>query len=267
MKSLKKLVNMNNRTVLITGACGHLGKLISETTSEMGANLIITDHPSKNLLHLKNRLQKKYSNNVIALNCDLESENDRNLFINKVNDISSSLNCLINNAAFVGDSQLGGWSVPFNKQDLTSWRRAFEVNLTAPFHFSQGFNLSLKKSKNASIINILSIYSKSGPDWSLYDGTNLGNPAAYAASKGGLAQLTRWLSTTLAPKIRVNAISPGGIYRKQEEKFVTKYSDKTPLKRMAKESDFKGAIAYLVSDLSEYVTGETLNVDGGWSAW
>lgn len=95
----------------------------------------------------------------------------------------------------------------------------------------------------------------------------MGNPAAYAASKGGLVQLTRWLSTVLAPAIRVNCISPGGVDRRQPEPFVERYLARTPLGRMAVEEDFKGAAAYLCSDLSAYVTGQNLLVDGGWTAW
>ena len=106
-----------------------------------------------------------------------------------------------------------------------------------------------------------------GPDWNLYEGTTMGNPGAYAASKGGLIQLTKWLATTVAPKVRVNAISPGGIFRNQPEKFVAKYTAKTPMGRMGVEDDFRGAIAYLASDLSSYVTGQNIAVDGGFGAW
>ncbi len=112
-----------------------------------------------------------------------------------------------------------------------------------------------------------SIYGMVGPDFSLYAGTSMGNPAAYAASKGGLLQLTRYLATALAPRVRVNAITPGGIVRGQPPAFIERYVAKTPLGRMATEEDFKGAIAYLASDLSRYVTGQNLVVDGGWTAW
>lgn len=95
----------------------------------------------------------------------------------------------------------------------------------------------------------------------------MGNPAAYAASKGGLVQLTRWLATTLAPQVRVNSISPGGVFRNQPASFVERYKARTPLRRMATEDDFRGAIAYLTSDLSAYVTGQNLAVDGGWGVW
>jgi NAD(P)-dependent dehydrogenase (short-subunit alcohol dehydrogenase family) len=95
----------------------------------------------------------------------------------------------------------------------------------------------------------------------------MGNPAAGAVSKGALIQLTRWLATTVAPDIRVNAISPGGIFRNQPESFVKRYAERTPLARMATEDDLRGAIAFLASDLSLYVTGQDLAVDGGWGVW
>ncbi len=125
----------------------------------------------------------------------------------------------------------------------------------------------MKKNNNGSIINIASTYGIVGPDYSLYEGTEMGNPAAYAASKGGLIQLTRWLSTTMAPNTRVNAVSPGGVFRHQPEKFVSRYEKRTPLARMATEEDFKGVIAFLAGDLSSYVTGQNIVIDGGWTTW
>lgn len=95
----------------------------------------------------------------------------------------------------------------------------------------------------------------------------MANPAAYAVSKGGLVQLTRWLATTLAPRVRVNCIAPGGILRNQPESFQRQYIQRTPLQRMGEEADIIGAVVYLATDMSAYVTGQTLVVDGGWSAW
>ncbi len=95
----------------------------------------------------------------------------------------------------------------------------------------------------------------------------MAQPAGYGASKGGVLQLTRYLATTLAPRVRVNAISPGGVWRQQPDAFHQRYISRTPLGRMAAEEDLKGAVAYLASDLSSYVTGHNLAVDGGWTAW
>jgi NAD(P)-dependent dehydrogenase (short-subunit alcohol dehydrogenase family) len=131
----------------------------------------------------------------------------------------------------------------------------------------QLFAHALKAGPGGSIINIASIYGQWGPDWSLYQGTAMANPAAYGASKGALIQFTRWLSTTLGPDVRANVISPGGVARGQPGSFVERYSARTPLRRMATEEDFRGAVAYLASDLSDYVTGQVLAVDGGWGAW
>ena len=173
----------------------------------------------------------------------------------------------MNTAAFVGSSLLDGWNEPFEKQSLETWRRAFELNLTATFDLCKNLYPILKISEGANIVNIASIYGSYGPDWRIYHGTNLNNPAAYAASKGGLIQLTRWLSTTMTPHVRVNAISPGGIRDTQQIEFVKAYEAKTPLGRMGKPQDIKGAMSFLASDLSEYVTGHILEVNGGWGVW
>ena len=111
---------------------------------------------------------------------------------------AGGLNILINNAAFVGTSGLEGWGVPFEAQSVETWRRALEVNLTSVFHLCQGFTPALRQSGNGSVINVASIYGAYGPDWQLYAGTTMGNPAAYAASKGGVIQFSRWLATTLS---------------------------------------------------------------------
>ena len=125
----------------------------------------------------------------------------------------------------------------------------------------------MKHSRGANMINIASIYGQYGPDWRMYENTDINNPAAYGASKAGMIQLTKWLSTTLAPDVRVNAISPGGVFTGQSKQFVDAYSSRTPLRRMANYGDFSGAIAFLATDMSEYVTGQVLNADGGWGVW
>ena len=153
------------------------------------------------------------------------------------------------------------------EQSTEAWRLALEVNLTAPFVLAQACAPALSQTGHGSIININSIYGMVGPDMSLYKETSMGNPAAYAASKGGLMQLTRWLATTLAPRVRANSITSGGVWRNQPEAFTSRYTERTPLKRMATEEDLKGAVAYLASDLAAYVTGQNLIVDGGWTAW
>lgn len=267
MSNASDLISIRGHRALITGANGCLGRVFSEALAEVGADLVLVDRPESNLCFLKERLSNTWKVNVCSYSCDLEDESQRNSMIQAVKSDGKGLSCLINNAAFIGASSLHGWAVPFEEQSVETWRRAFEVNLTAAFHLSQSFAPELRHSSLGSIINIGSIYGTNAPDWRLYEGTDMGNPAAYSASKAGLLQLTRWLATTLAPDIRVNAISPGGIYRGQPDTFVQRYISKTPLRRMAVEEDFRGAVLYLATRLSAYVTGHNLVVDGGWSAW
>lgn len=241
--------------------------MISDTLAELGASLYLVDRSESDIGSLPNQLEDKHGINAYGITCDLESEEERKSLVQQVEDRGHGLNILINNAAFIGSSSLKGWSVPFEEQSLESWRQGLEVNLTAAFDLCQGLSPLLKASGSGNIINIASIYGQYGPDWSLYEGTSMSNPAAYGASKGGLIQLSRWLATTLAPDVRVNVISPGGISRGQPQSFVERYESRTPMGRMATEEDFRGSIAFFASKASGYVTGHNLMVDGGWGIW
>ena len=267
MSSIKELSNLSGRCALITGATGGLGKIFAHTLAELGAELVLVDRPGTDFEALTLELVHGWGVGVDSYYCDFEKQEQRTKLITKLKSSGKGLDILVNNAAFVGNSELPGWGVPFEEQSIETWRRAFEVNLTGVFDLCQGLLPILKESNGASIVNIASIYGMYGPDWSLYQGTSMSNPAAYSASKGGLIQLTRWLATTIAPEVRVNAISPGGILRNQPGEFVKRYESKTPLARMATEDDFRGILGYLASDLSKYVTGQVFQVDGGWGTW
>ena len=267
MNTIKELSNLKGRRALVTGATGNLGKVIADTLAELGADLVLVDQPGSDFDSLTARLTQQWGVAITHHFCDLELQTQRTELMAQVNNTSIGLNIIVNNAAFVGTSDLTGWNVPFEQQTLATWRRALELNLTAIFDLCQGLTPMLRAAEGASIINIASTYGMFAPVWSLYAGTTMGNPAAYGASKGGLIQFTRWLATTLAPAVRVNAISPGGIRRNQPDQFIARYAARTPLQRMATEDDMRGAVAYMASDLSKYVTGQTLAVDGGWGIW
>ena len=266
MATLRDLMNLGGRRILITGAAGWPGRTMADTMAELGATVLLVDRDANELAEVADELRLRWTVDVLCYETDLEDQAQRTRLISAVCDSGEGLHALINNAAFVGTSGLSGWAEPFAGQSVETWRRALEVNLTAAFDLCQGLS-PLLANTSGSIVNIGSIYGEFGPDWGLYEGTVMANPAAYAASKGGLLQLTRWLATTLAPKVRVNSISPGGIARNQPSSFVARYEARTPLGRMASEDDFRGAIAYLASDMSAYVTGQNLRVDGGWGSW
>lgn len=267
MTTIRQLISLKGRRVLLTGAAGNLGRVMADALAELEADLLLVDRQEPALKTLAEDLSGRWGTKVGWRVCDLEQQAQRSDLMAWIASEGKGLNVLINNAAFVGTSELQGWAVPFEEQTVETWRRAMEVNLATVFDLCRGLTPLLKAAKSAGIVNIASIYGVHGPDWRLYEGANMGNPAAYAASKGGLIQFTRWLATTLAPQVRVNAISPGGIFRNQPVEFVERYSARTPLGRMATEDDLRGAIAYLSSDLSAYVTGQNLTVDGGWGTW
>ncbi len=261
---IDKLTNLAGRTALITGAAGYLGSILSSALAERGAKLLLVDCDLNSLSQLAQTINSNYGEIAIPYCFDLEGDESRSSLISQVIE-QGRLDILVNNASFVGTSNIEGWNSPFLEQSLDSWRRAFELNLTAIFHLTQGLFPLLSKSQFASVINIASIYGSLGPDWSLYKNLDMSNPAAYSTSKAGVIHLTRWLSSTLAPKVRVNAISPGGIFRFQDKEFVDRYTAKTPLNRMATEQDIVGALIYFASDMSLYTTGQNLIIDGGLS--
>jgi NAD(P)-dependent dehydrogenase (short-subunit alcohol dehydrogenase family) len=267
VKTLKSLMDLRGRVALVTGGAGHLGRAFCETLAELGARVAVLDVAAGACAATAEKIAKTHRVKTLPLAVDLSQENLVKNIPARVMKEWGRLDILINNAAMVGTSTLKGWAVPLAAQRSDSFRQALEINLTAAFVLTQACAPALKKTGHGSVINVGSIYGMVGPDLSLYEGTKMGNPAAYAASKGGLFALTRWFATVLAPRVRVNAITPGGVQRNQPAPFRRSYIAKTPLKRMATEEDLKGAVAYLAGDLSAYVTGQNLIVDGGWTAW
>jgi NAD(P)-dependent dehydrogenase (short-subunit alcohol dehydrogenase family) len=267
LKTVKDLFDLNGRVAVITGGAGHLGLAFAEALSEQGCNIVVVDVQEDATHARAKEIEERFNVETKAIVCDLGTLRDAGELVRTVEQQFSRLDILINNAAFTGASGLPGYAVPFADQSFEAWEAAMRVNISAVFQLSQAAAPLMAKHGTGSIINIASIYGAVGPQLDMYEGTDMGMPAAYAASKGGMIQFTRYLSTALAPKVRANSVSPGGIERGQPESFRKKYESKTPLRRMGQEEDFKGIVAYLASDASSYVTGQNLFVDGGWTAW
>ena len=230
------LINLKNKFFFVTGSNGHIGKAICKKLLKLGAIVIHTDIK-------KNKIKSK---NSFFYKTNLASKKEIDIMIKKIDKKFKRIDVIVNNAGYVAatDKDKKNRKLIYNEESLIS---------------------NLKKSRDASIINICSIYSFLAYDYQLYKGTSMKNPLAYGVSKAGLMHYTKMLSTLLAPKIRVNSISPGGIFRNQPSKFVKKYLLKTPLGRMGHENDIANAVIFFSSDLSNYITGQNLIVDGGYS--
>ena len=257
-----------NQNVIITGATGRLGLEIAKFFAKNEDNLILVDIHLKNLKSLKKELNSSYPKIKISIFASdftslKQTENCVNLIANKFKE----LDILINNASITGDSNITGFRGSLNKVSQTSeaFSQVFSVGALAPFIMIRDLSQLMLGSKSACIINISSIYGLVGITTDLYQNEDDQPPAAYAAVKGAVISLTKYFATTLSPKIRVNCIAPGGILRNQSQSFKKKYAEKVPLKRMATEFDVIGAISWLVSPNSNYVNGQTIAVDGGWT--
>ncbi|MEO8245900.1 MAG: SDR family oxidoreductase [Chloroflexota bacterium] len=267
MRSLAELQRLDGRVALITGAGGHLGRAIAAGLTEMGASLVLVDRDPAAVEAAASEVAAAGGAAPVAIDLDLTDEGAAATLVRAAREAFGRLDILVNNAALTGTSGGSGYAVPFAEQSIEAWHAAMDVNLTAAFSLVHAARDALAEHRVGSVVNVSSIYGLVGPNLNLYAGTTMGNPAAYAATKGGLIQLTRYLATVLAPDVRVNAIAPGGVARGQDAAFVERYERLTPMGRMATEEDVKGAVAFLASDASAYVTGQVLAIDGGWTAW
>jgi NAD(P)-dependent dehydrogenase (short-subunit alcohol dehydrogenase family) len=269
MRTVRQLMDLSGRRALVSGGAGGVGYAAAQALTELGATVALLDVNEAACTAGCEALERVRTGSAIPVVCDLSDEAATRDACRSAIETLGGLDILVHSAAFVGTTNLPGWSAPFEQQTVAAWDAGMRVNLTCAFVLAQACRAALAASGRGSIILVSSIYGLVGSDPSIYDdtGMNRDRVIAYSASKGGLAQMMRHLATLFAPQVRVNTISPGGIERAQPALFRERYAARTPLKRMATEEDFKGAFAFLASDLSAYVTGHDLVVDGGWTAW
>jgi NAD(P)-dependent dehydrogenase (short-subunit alcohol dehydrogenase family) len=245
------MLNLKNKYCLVTGCNGYIGKAITKKLKNVGAKVVGIDI-------IEN---KKDPNLFYFAKLDMESKKEIDQFISLLDKKFKKIDVLVNNAGYVGTSDI-------NRKKTNNFffnEKYSKLNLINTIYLTSVLIPLLKKSKSASIINICSIYSSLAYDYNLYKGTKMNIPLAYGVSKAGLMHYAKMLSAVVGPKIRVNAISPGGIFRKQPKKFIKKYLNKTPLLRMGNENDVANAVIFLSSNLSSYITGQNIIVDGGYS--
>lgn len=269
----KNLFNLNNKVSVVTGACGMLGKEFSTALAEYGSKVAIIDLNKNDVDKLASQLTKKFNINCIGIKCDVSKENQVKKMVDAVEKKLGTIDVLLNNAATKSKS-LNQYFKPLEKYNLKTWKEVMDVNLDGMYIVAKEIGTRMAKRKKGSIIQTSSIYSSCmASDQRIYKGSKylnkaINTPAAYAVSKAGVVGLTLHLASYWAKnKVRVNTLSPGGIFSGQNKKFVNNYSKRIPLNRMANKEEMVGAVLYLASDASSYVTGQNIFVDGGLSAW
>ncbi len=263
---LQHAVRLDREVALITGGAGHVGALAGEILLGQGATVVLVDRPDGERSPRVRSLMRRFPDRAFFEAADVSSLKDARKAVKGIVRRHRRLDIFIHSAAFVGTTSRPGWAGPLGQQSAEIWDEAFRVNVTSAFAMVQTALPALRRADPGRVVFVSSIYGVGGPVPALYEGTGMSNPVAYGASKGALNQLTRYLAVELAPRVRVNAISPGGIFRGQSPQFVARYEKRTPLGRMATEEDLAGAILFLSTRLSDYVTGHNLMVDGGWTA-
>ena len=267
-----KLFDLTGRNIIVTGSSGILGSQYADTLSQAGANVILVDINGKNN-NLEKTLRKKYKTNAKFYCADISIE--KNVLSLKKNILKDfkKIDGLINNAAYTNITAIKDSAnifAPFEKFSFKVWKKMLDVNLSSVFNCCKVFGPQMVKQRKGTIVNVASIYGMVGTDQRIYGNSKINSPAPYAAAKGGIINLTRYLAAYWHKKnIRVNTLTPGGVLDKkfQKQNFIEKYSRKTILGRMASRDEYNGAILFLMSDASSYMTGSNLVIDGGWTAW
>ena len=264
------MFDLKKKTIILTGAAGRLGSQYSHTLSAAGADVILVDVDDDKNKKLENTLTKKYHTKPMSFNIDITKRQDVKELKNAILDAYGKIDVLVNNAHFV-PREHAQRDAPFELYPLDLWNKTIATNLTGLLLLCQEVGKVMIKQKRGVIVNISSIYGMVGPDQRIYGKSRLNSPISYAATKGAIVNLTRYLAAYWHRKnIRVNTLTLGGVFDPElhtDKKFLEKYSEKTMLGRMARNDEYNGALLFLVSDASSYMTGANLVVDGGWTAW
>ena len=270
---MSNLFDLENKTALITGGCGFLGVKHARAILEFGGEVILADiHSKESRTDLVNRLRDEYNTDKItSVHMDVRDKWTIERAIKNYNKID----ILINNAAIDPKVEDGlGWKNKFEHLSLASWNKTLNVILTGTFLCSQMIGNKMLATGLESeycraggvILNIASDLALISPDQRIYDDGV--KPASYCVAKAGVVNLTKYLATYFAKKnIRVNSLSPAGVYNHQPSEFVSKFAKLIPMGRMAEPDELKGAVVFMCSDASSFMTGHNLVIDGGRTIW
>lgn len=240
-------MKVKDKIIIVTGGSGLIGREIVSHLKSNGATVINVD----------------VNEDAQTVKCDISNTKDVVELLTQVMKKYGRIDGLVNSAY----PRTADWGNKFEDIRFDSWKQNVDLQMNSVFFICQQVLKIMQQQKSGSIVNIASIYGVVGNDFSVYEDTNLTSPAAYSAIKGGIINFTRYLASYFGKDgIRVNCVSPGGVFDNQNPNFVRNYENKVPLKRMAQAFEIAPSVTFLLSDDATYITGHNLVVDGGWTA-
>jgi len=270
----RDLFSVRDRVVIVTGGLGQLGRQFSLALADRGAKVAIFDIQVNERRVAERFGERRADENLLFLPVDITRRSSIEAGLSRVNAVWGVPHALINNAALDSPPNAPAEeNGPFETYPESSWDEVMRVNVKGIFLCCQVIGGQMAAAGRGSIVNICSIYGLVSPDQRIYEyrrasGAPFFKPVAYSASKSALLNLTRYLATYWAGRnVRVNTLTFGGVFNNQDEEFLKGYCARVPLGRMAREDEYNGAIIFLISDASSYMTGANLVIDGGWTAW
>jgi len=260
----KEKFSLKGKVIVISGACGLIGRAFCEAVAQFGGNVVVADIPQAQPEKLAEDLEKRNGVKCIAIPVEVEKKSSVIQLKDKIVETFGKIDGLV--CAHQNKSHLK--FEPFENVCEENWDKVIEVNLKGTFLLCQVIGSYMAQKGSGSIVTMPSTYSVVAPNQNLYEGTSLGCPAAYSASKGGIDALSRYLASYWANKgVRVNMITPHGVWNNHEEQFEKNFSRFSPMQRMSYNHEVAPALIYLLSDASSYVTGSNMLVEGGWTVW
>ena len=267
MKKTNNLFDLQGKIAFITGGAGLLATEHALALHEFGAKIILADISLEKAEIIINIL-KAENCEVDFIICDVTSKESWAQALDFILEKYSKIDILINNAGFTNQSKSANFDASFENFPLEDWNNIMNVNLTGAFLGCQVIGNQMLKQASGSIINIASLYGVVSPNHKIYPGTGISQPVAYSVSKHGVVALTKYLATLWAEKgIRVNSLTPGGIFNGHDGLFLERFQNLNPIGRMSDKSELRGGIVFLASNASSHVVGHNLIIDGGWTAW
>lgn len=273
MKRVKELFDLSHRNIIVGGGAGQIGFSFCQILADAGATVVIADLDVEMAKDKLNNLgDAELKAQMFAYQVDVSQKQDVLHLFATVREQYGPLYGLVNCFHFKGNTRkldtTSNFFADFEHYPEEAWDMVHDVNLKGSFLMSQAAVPYLRENGGGVIVNISSTYGNVSANKHIYGSSGINSPVAYGTSKAALINFTRYLATHLADQnIRANCLSPGGVFNNQSDEFIANYTRLTPMNRMANADDFQGAILFMMSDASKYMTGANINVDGGWTAW